>query len=153
MLNFERAKNVDYVPSKLADSAIYDKLPQGAWVLPESVTTDGTVLYSVPATIDPAADAAAVRNARISFSEQGLLDVKELGEITSLRGVLTLETDQFITSEGFAMNIGTELTLKVDSDKVIKLGVAGATDVVKGVVEVPPASNPDSHLVFHATLY
>lgn len=152
MLNFVRAKHVDYVPSKLADPTIYDKLPQGAWVLPESIS-NGVVQYGVPAAIDPAADANAVKNARISFSEKGLADVKATGEVTSLNGVLVLETDMFIAGDSGSMEIGTNLTLKVDSDHMVKLGVAGATDVVRGVVEVPPADHPEGLLVFHATLY
>lgn len=155
MLNFVRARNVDYVPSKLADPDIYKTLPQGAWVLPASISTAGEVVYAVPATIDPVADKAAVRNARISFSEPGKLDTKIVGMITSVAGVLTLRTDQFIAADAASMDIGTELTLKVDStDNMVKLGVlASATDEVVAIVEVPPTAHPESELIFHCTLY
>ena len=153
MLNFVRARDVDYVPTKLEDAAIYETLPQGSWLLPSGFS-NGEVIYNVPASIDPVADANAIRNARISFSEMKAMDVKIAGEVTSLRGVLNLVTDQFIAADAASMEIGTELTLKLDSDGFVKLGVvSAATDVVKGVVEVSPGAHPEGHLVFHATLY
>ena len=152
MLNFVRARDVDYVPSTLADAEIYKTLPQGSWVLPTGVTNN-VVTYGVPAAIDPVADINAVRNARISFSEPNRGDTKEVNKITSLRGVLTLVTDQFISADEASMAIGVPLTLKVDTDNFVKLGVAGATDHVVAVVEIAPSDQIDGNLEFHATLY
>ena len=152
MLNFVRARDVDYVPSTLADAEIYKTLPQGSWVLPTGVVNH-VVHYGVPAAIDPVADINAIRNARISFSEPNRSDTKEVNKITSLRGVLTLVTDQYIGADEGSMAIGVPLTLKVDTDNFVKLGVAGATDLVMGVVEIAPSDHIDGNLEFHATLY
>ena len=153
MLNFVRARDVDYVQSKLANADLYKTLPQGTWVLPVGVV-NGVVEYDAPTAIDPVADIDAVRNARISFSEANRTDVKAVNAITSLRGVLNLVTDQFIAADEPSMAIGVPLTLKVDTDGFTKLGVLdAATDLVVAVVDVAPSDHPDSHLEFHATLY
>lgn len=153
MLNFVRARDVDYVQSKLADADLYKTLPQGSWVLPEGVV-NGEVTYGIPAAIDPVADINAVRNARISFSEVNRTDVKAVNGITSLRGVLNLVTDQYIAADESSMGIGVPLTLKKDADGFIKLGtLANATDYVVAICDIAPSDHPESHLEFHATLY
>lgn len=154
MLNFVRARDVDYVPSKLDDADLYKTLPQGTWVLPSGVDAQGEVEYGVPTAIDPVADINAVRNARISFSEPNRTDTKEVNKITCLRGVLTLVTDQFIAADETNMGIGVPLTLKKDADGFVKLGtLAAATDQVVAITDVAPSANTDAALVFHATLY
>lgn len=154
MLNFVRAKDVDYVPTVLNDAEIYKTLPQGSWVLPSGVNPQGEVEYGVPAAIDPVADINAIRNAKISFSEPNRTDTKDVNKITTLRGVLTLETNQFIAADEPNMGIGVPLTLKKDADGFVKLGtLAAATDQVVAVVDVAPSANPEANLIFHATLY
>lgn len=154
MLNFVRARDIDYVPSKLDDADLYKTLPQGSWVLPSGVDTSGQVEYGVPAAIDAVADINAVRNARISFSEPNRTDTKEVNKITSLRGVLNLVTDQFIAADEPSMGIGVPLTLKVDADGFVKLGTLdAATDLVVAICDVAPSSHPEAILEFHATLY
>ena len=153
MLNFVRARDVDYVPTKLANAELYKTLPQGSWVLPTGVV-NGIVEYDKPAVIDAVADINAVRNARISFSEINRTDVSAVQSITSLRGVLNLVTDQFLAADEGSMGIGVELTLKVDVDGFVKLGtLAAPTDQVVAIVDVAPSDHPDSYLEFHATLY
>lgn len=154
MLNFVRARDVDYVPSKLDNADLYKTLPQGSWVLPSGVDTQGLVEYGVPTAIDPVADINAVRNARISFSETNRTDTKEVNKITCLRGVLNLVTDQFIVADEPDMGIGVELTLKIDTDGFAKLGTLdAATDQVVAIVDVAPSAHPEAKLEFHATLY
>lgn len=154
MLNFVRARDIDYVPTKLDDADLYKTLPQGSWVLPSGVDAVGLVEYGIPAAIVQATDANAIRNARISFSEMNRTDTKEVNKITSLRGVLNLVTDQFIAADEASMSIGEPLTLKKDADGFVKLGILdAATDVVVAYCDVAPSDQPDARLEFHATLY
>ena len=152
MLNFVRVKQVDYAPCKLEDASIYDKLPQGSWLLPSSVA-NGVIVYNVPSSLVPTADANAIRAARIVFSVPGQVDVKEASEATSLRGLVVLSTDQYIAADAGSMTMGAPLTLKLDADHFVKLGtLANPTDVVVAYVESGPNDNDDSNLKFRAVL-
>ena len=145
MLDLYRFNMADLEDVKLQDRTKTEVYDEGQWLTPVGNLAQEWIM-SASATInaDPAANVS-----KMIFMEKGRSDSRAVGKMTCVSGAgVRGKTDQFVTAEGPAMVLGAKLTLKKDTDGVVKFGVAGATDVVKAFVFLSPSADADGLLHF-----
>ena len=144
MLKERRTKHVEYRGVKLADVVEGLKLKDGSLVVPVGVES-GEVTFGVPETFS--SDATYVAQAKPLFSEEGRFDTEETGKTVVLEGVIEFETDMFIADDEGSMEFGSPLTVKKDTDGLLKYGHATAANIVVGKVAMAPGDHPEGRLV------
>lgn len=145
MLDLYRFNMSDLEDVKLQDRSKSEVYDEGQWITPVG-NAEQEWTMSASATIN--ADAPAYVSKMI-FMEKGRSDSRAVGKMTCVSGAgVRGKTDVFVVADGPSMTLGKPLTLKKDTDGVVKFGVAAATDVIKAFVFLAPAADADGLLHF-----
>lgn len=146
MLNLYRFLNViDAEDVKLLDRSKYAEYDAGMWLSPVG---DADQNWTMSASATVSTD-DSTRLAKLVWMEKNRTDARAVGKMTVIRGGgLRGKTNLFIAADGAGMTVGKELTLKLDVDGVVKLGLAGVGDIVKAVVFMAPGIDAEGLLHF-----
>lgn len=152
MLELYRFVSLDDVEDvALEDRSKYAEYDEGQWLSPVGNEAD-TWTMNVDETSNNIAVQPVTRLSKMLWMEKGRTDAKAVGKMTVIRGVgIRGKTDVFIDADKDNMFPGVELTLKVDTDGVVKLGVAASGDIVKALVYMSPGKDPEGLLHFELT--
>ena len=145
MLDLYRFNMSDLEDVKLQDRTKTDTYDEGQWVSPVgnvaqewAMSASATVNTDAPTTI-----------AKMLFMEKGRTDSKAVGKMTCVSGAgVRGKTDQFLTADAATLTVGKPITLKKDSDGVVKMALAASNDIVKCHVFLAPGIDPDGYLHF-----
>ena len=140
MLELYRFVNMNDIEDvKLEDISKTDVYDEGYWLTPKGDEADLWKM-NVDESSGTVATQDATRLAKMVWMERGRTDSKAIGKMTVIRGGgVRGKTDVFIVDDAASMKPGVELTLKVDTDGVVKMGVAAAGDIVKALVYRAPS--------------
>jgi hypothetical protein len=145
MLDLYRFNFADMEDVVLQDRSKSDVYDEGQWLSPVgNAAQEWTMSASGSVNTDD-----PTRLSKILFMEKGRTDAKAVGKMTCVSGAgVRGRTDVFLTAEGPTMTVGKALTLKKDTDNVVKLALASTGDVVKAHVFMKPADDRDGALHF-----
>ncbi len=146
MLELYRFISMDDVEDVvLQDSANYAVYDEGQWLSPIGNASQEWAM-SASATVN---SDDTTRLAKILWMEKDRTDARAVGKMTVIRGLgIRGKTNVFIASEAGGMTVGKELTIKLDTDGVVKLGLAATGDVVKAIVYMAPGLDAEGLLHF-----
>ena len=145
MLDLYRFNTADMEDVKLQDRTKTEVYDEGQWLSPVG---NAAQEWAMSASATVSTD-APTELAKILFMEKGRTDAKAVGKMTVINGSgVRARTDMFLAADAATMTVGKPLTLKKDTDNVIKLGLATGTDIVKAHVWVRPADDADGFLHF-----
>lgn len=145
MLDLYRFNMADLEDVKLSDRSKTEVYDEGQWVSPVGNAAQEWAMSS-SATVRSDASSAL---AKMLFMEKGRSDSRSVGKMTCVSGAgVRGKTDVFIAADAPTMTVGKPLCLKLDTDNVVKLGLAASGDVVKAHVFLAPSADPDGLLHF-----
>jgi len=145
MLDLYRFNMADMEDVKLQDRSKTDVYDEGQWLTPVgNAAQEWTMSASATANVDPASNLS-----KMLFMEKGRTDSKAVGKMTVVSGAgVRGRTDWFIEAEGPAMVAGTKLTIKKDTDGIVKFAIAAPSDVVKAFVFLSPSADAEGFMHF-----
>lgn len=146
MLELYRFINMDDVEDVLLqDPTNYKTYDEGMWLSPIGNPEDQWAMSSSDTV--PVDD--STRLSKMVWMEKDRTDARAVGKMSVIRGNgVRGKTDVFVSSEAASMTHGKELTIKKDTDGVVKFALAGAGEIVKAVVYMAPGNDPEGLLHF-----
>ena len=145
MLDLYRFNMADIEDVALQDRTKYAVYDEGMWLSPVgNAANEWLMSASATVSTDPSTELA-----KVLFMEKNRTDAKAVGKMTVVCGAaVRARTDMFIVADAATMAVGKPLTLKLDVDGIVKLGLAGVGDIIKAHVFMKPADDPDGLLHF-----
>lgn len=129
----------------LKNSSKYAEYDEGQWISPVGNAAQEWEM-SASATVNTD---DSTRLAKMIWMEKGRTDARAIGKMTVIRGLgIRGKTDVFLRSDAAGMTHGKELTVKLDTDGVVKFALAAAGDIVKAVVFLAPGQDSEGLLHF-----
>jgi len=141
MLDLYRFVSMDDVEDVLLlDRSKYAVYDEGQWLSPVG---DAAQHWTMSSSASVSTD-SATRLAKMLWMEKDRTDARAVGKMTVIRGGgIRGKTDVFVAADFPDASdpvsfVGKELTLKLDTDGVVKLGIAAPGNVVKALVFQAP---------------